>query len=88
MRLISKWYDDNDPEGRAVYMTISINDTDKVDVKRKANGFAYVMQCGNGSEVYRNTDDGVRDLTEKETEDVLDFAEKYYKMGLMLSVRS
>ena len=70
MELLDRWDDNNDPEGRAIYMTFAISDG-KVDVKCKADGFIYVMDSGNGGEVYINSDDGIRDLTKKETEEII-----------------
>lgn len=50
------------------YITIALNEKEKVDLKQTYEGNIYVMQCQNGKEVYTDDPDkGVRDL-DKSTE--------------------
>lgn len=76
MKVINNWTEDFD-ETRT-YTTVRFDDDSKVDVVTKEDGFAYVMSA-TGGEVYRNADDGFRDLTKEETDEVLDFVERYLK---------
>ena len=79
MELYDRW-DDWSSEGNERYITIELDDYGKVDLKRKENGFMYVMNCGNGFEVYRDADDGYRFLTKDEEDEVMDFAEEQFRI--------
>ena len=76
LTIIDRW-DEDSSEGHERYATVEFDDYSKVDVKTKEDGFAYVMCCGNGYEVYQDTDDGFRDLTSDETDEVLDFVAEW-----------
>ena len=78
LTIIDGW-DEESSEGHERYVTVEFEDYTKVDVKTKEDGFAYVMQCGNGMEVYQDTDDGFRNLTPEETDDVLQVVADFLK---------
>ena len=75
IKLISRW-DMQSGEGNEKYMTFELDDYGKCDVKVKENGFYYVMYSGNGYEVYEDADDGYRDLTEDEKDEVFQLVEE------------
>ena len=73
MFLIDKWIDD---ASSYKYITIGLNEEEKVDFATRPDGFSYVMFCGDGMEVYKGTDTGVRMLTKEEEDTVWDFFEE------------
>ena len=76
MQVINAWTEE-DSEGFKTYITVEFEDKTKVDVVTKEDGFSYVMETGNGGEVYVGADEGIRDLSEEETDMVLCFVSNY-----------
>lgn len=81
MTLIDRW---DDPYNDSKYLTIGLNDTERVDVKRclddyEDSWFTYIMDCDNGMEVYEENIEGsgcewgIRHLSWDEEKAVMDF---------------
>lgn len=81
MEVVDRW-DDISGEGYERYLTIELDNYDRVDVKRKEDGFTYIMQCANGYEVYKpeGNEDGIgyRYLDESEQDEVMDVALDFF----------
>ena len=86
IKLISRW-DDWSGEGNEKYMTFELDDYGKCDVKVKEDGFYYVMYSGNGYEVYKDADDGYRDLTDEEKDTVFQLVEDQLNAEMELDGR-
>lgn len=75
MSLVSWW----NLEGEK-YITIGLNDREFCDVKRTEDQLMCVMIAGNGLEVYEDdADNGIRMLSESETEEVIRFADQCFR---------
>ena len=83
MELLDRW---DDAFSMLVFMEIGINRTQCVCVKHFCDtGNTYVMDCENGKEVYYRrgygTDRGIRNLTDKERAEVMEFVEEQIETG-------
>ncbi len=76
MFLVNKWVDS---ANSYKYITIALNEEEKVDFATRPDGFSYVLFCSDGMEVYKGTDTGVRMLTKEEEDVVWDFFETELK---------
>ena len=83
MNIIDEWREISS-EGLERYMTVELIGLGKCDVKLKENGFMYVMESGNGGELYVDIDTGIRNLTKDEYDNVITFAKAAFAREVML----
>ena len=83
MFTIDRW---DDLYGDEMYITVGLNMKECVDAKRNATSeLTYIMDCANGFEVYTvDSEDGTRNLTDAEREEVLDWITEQFDMEKMM----
>jgi hypothetical protein len=74
INLVDRW-DNESSEGLERYMTYELSDYGKTDVKVKEDGKVVILYSW-GYQVYNDKSQGYRDLTDDETEMVVDLAEE------------
>ena len=84
IQIIDEWAKQNYIDGGYDrFATLHLGNHDFCDVKRKSNGYTYVMVCGNGYEVYKGNYEGVRHLEPDEESKILRvYAEKSLIKGI------